>query len=110
MKQLESKYERAKKRVKELKGLYDHIKIFLVINGILYLFRSGWLDFLIPDGFPLKPYYFDWVHANVLIWLTILGVHALYVYRNKWPFLKNWEERQIKKYMEEEQNETNKFE
>lgn len=109
MESREQKYERVVKRVKELKGFYNHIKIFVVINGLLYLFKSGWLDWLLTDDFPLEPYYFGWVHANVAIWLAILGVHALYVYRHNWGFLKNWEERQLKKFMDEEKEEKNKY-
>ena len=105
----QAKYERAKKRVKELKGFYDHLKIFLVINGTLYLLKSGWLNPLLPEGFPIKAYYFNWIELNVLIWGLILLVHALYTFRNKFPFFKNWEERQIKKYMDQDREEAGRF-
>ncbi len=104
-----NKYERAKKRVKELKGFYNHLKIFILINGILYLLKSGWLTPLMPEGFPTEPYFFDWINLNILIWGLIVVIHALTLFRNKMPFLKNWEERQIKKYMEEESNEVKKY-
>lgn len=105
----ESKYERAAKRVKELKGFYDHIKIFILINGLLYLLKSGLLHSMLPEGFPTDPRFFDWIDANLFIWFLILAVHAMYTFRGKLKFLRNWEERQIQKYMEEEEEEINKF-
>jgi len=33
----DEKYERAKKRVEELKGFYSHLTLFLIINAILIL-------------------------------------------------------------------------
>jgi len=102
METIDSKYLRAKKRVKELKGFYRHLKIFVLINGLFYLGRSGVLHSLMPDEFPEESYYFDWVDANVMVWGLILLVHALYVHRNKFPFLKKWEARQIQKHMERE--------
>ncbi|RNC89706.1 MAG: hypothetical protein ED555_09600 [Allomuricauda sp.] len=104
-----TKYERAKKRVKQLKGFYDHLKVFLVINGLFYLFRSEWFQSLLFDGFPLEPYFFDWIHANFFIWLAILVVHGLVVFAPKLQFFKGWEERQIKKYMDEEMDERDKY-
>lgn len=103
------KYERAQKRVKELKGFYNHLKIFVLINGFFYLLKAGVFDWVAPEGFVVESYYFDWVHANVLVWLVILLVHFLILNRNRMPFLKKWEERQIKKYMAEEKNQNNKF-
>ncbi|WP_190809148.1 2TM domain-containing protein [Flagellimonas sp. S3867] len=103
------KYERAKKRVKELKGFYNHLKIFIVINGALYLIKSGWLTPWMPEGFPTESYYFDWINGNVIIWGLIVIIHGLILQRHKLPFLKNWEERQIKKFMEEDQEERERY-
>ncbi|MEX0315023.1 MAG: 2TM domain-containing protein [Allomuricauda sp.] len=104
-----NKYERATKRVKELKGFYNHLKIFVIINGLFYLIKSGWLTPIMPDGFPTEAYYFDWIDANVLIWGVIVVIHGLTLYRHKLPFVKKWEERQIKKIMEQDQEEVRKY-
>ena len=109
MEKLDDKYERAAKRVKELKSLYRHLQIFLLVNGVLYLLKSGVLNPLMPEGFPTEHYYFDWVDSNVFIWGLILAVHALYTFRNRIPFLQKWEEHQIQKYMEREDEEMDKF-
>ncbi|MGW9686698.1 2TM domain-containing protein [Flagellimonas sp. 2504JD1-5] len=103
------KYERAKKRVKELKGFYNHLKIFFVVNVIFFLFKSGWLTPYMPEGFPTEAYYFDWINGNFIIWGVIIVVHGLILMRNKVPYLKRWEEKQIKKYMEQEEEESTKY-
>lgn len=99
--------EAAKKRVKELKGYYRHIMIFVIVNGILVLLRTGVLNSLLPVAFPKESYYYEWVNANILIWGVILLVHTLIIFRHKITFFKKWEERQIQKYMEED--ETNDY-
>ncbi|WP_350285384.1 2TM domain-containing protein [uncultured Croceitalea sp.] len=100
------KYKSVTKRVKALKGFYRHFKIFLLINGILYLFQSGVLNSLIPNGHLIKSYYFDWVHLNALIWGAILVFHAFIVFLFKPKFLKKWEARKIKELMERDTNDT----
>ena len=108
MENVESKRARAAKRVKEIKGFYNHIKIFVLINGLFYLLKSGWLNGLMPEGVELRPYYFNWVDIHVLIWGGILAIHCLYLYRSRLPFLKKWEERKIKEFMDKERDEMNK--
>lgn len=102
MKEKNISLETAKKRVKELKGYYRHIMIFVVVNGILVLLKTGELTSLMPAAFPKKMYYYDWVNANILIWAVILLVHTLIIFRHKITFFKKWEERQIQKYMDED--------
>ncbi|RDY61181.1 2TM domain-containing protein [Flagellimonas nanhaiensis] len=103
------KYEKARKRVKELKDFYRHIKVFVIINGLFYLLKSQILNPYIPEEFQFESYYYDWVDINVLIWGIILALHAIYLYRNKLPYLKQWEERQIRKYMERDKSEMDKY-
>ena len=97
-----AKYERVTKRVKELKGFYNHVKIFILVNGFLFALQQGWLDWVFTDSFPVQRFYFDWVTANILVWLLILGIHALITFKNKLPFLKKWEEQKIESLMREE--------
>ncbi|MER3376615.1 MAG: 2TM domain-containing protein [Allomuricauda sp.] len=109
MENLENKYAKASKRVKELKDFYRHVLIFVAVNAFLYLMKSGVLQSFLPEGFPLKPYYFNWVDIHLVIWIAILAVHAAYLFRYKLTFLQKWEERQIQKYLEKEENETKKY-
>lgn len=103
------KYKRATKRVKQLKGFYNHIKIFVVVNLALYLIKSGWIHSWLPNGFPRASYYFDWINENFVIWGIFLVFHGLLVFRNKLPFFKNWEKKQIQKFMEQESKEEDKY-
>ncbi len=97
-----ARYERAKRQVNALKGFYNHLKIFVFLNGLFYLGKSGLLDALLPEELRFPSYYYSWVDLNTLIWGGILLVHFVVVFHNKLPFLKKWEERQIQKYMEED--------
>ncbi|MDF0706145.1 2TM domain-containing protein [Flagellimonas okinawensis] len=101
--------ERAEKRVEELKGYYRHILIFVVVNGILLLLKTGVLTALLPEAFPKESYYYDWINTNVLLWVLILLFHTLFVFRNKISFFKKWEERQIQKYMDEDREKVDKY-
>jgi hypothetical protein len=103
-----NRFQKAQKRVKELKGFYNHLKIFVIVNALLYLVKSGMLNALMPKGFPTESYYFDWVHINFIIWGLMVVAHALILYRHKFPFLKKWEEKQIQKYIEEDKEESKK--
>ncbi|MHA7830780.1 MAG: 2TM domain-containing protein [Flagellimonas sp.] len=100
--------EAAKKRVQEIKGYYSHITIFVIVNGILYLLKTGMLTSLLPKAFPKESYYYDWINGNILIWTLILIVHTLIVFRDKFTFVKKWEQRQIQKYMDKDNGETHK--
>ncbi|MEM1256999.1 MAG: 2TM domain-containing protein [Bacteroidota bacterium] len=108
-KSIETKRELAKKRVAEYKGFFRHLKVFIFINGLFYLFKTGWLESIMPEGFPQEAYYFDWVDLNVIIWGVILIVHGLTLYRHRLTFLKKWEDRQIRKYMDQDREETKKY-
>ncbi|MBO0322355.1 2TM domain-containing protein [Muricauda sp. CAU 1633] len=109
MEDVENKYTKATKRVKELKDFYRHLKIFFIINAILYLFKAGVLQQFLPEDIYLKPYYFNWVDAHLVIWILILAIHAGFLFRHKLPFLQKWEERQIQKYMEKEEHEKRRY-
>lgn len=84
------KYNRAKKQVDELKGFYIHATIYVVINTFILV-----NIFLNTDNF------WQWPHFITLFaWGIGLAFHASKVFGFN-PFLgKDWEERQIKKFMD----------
>lgn len=85
----DKKYERARKRVEELKGFYIHLGIYLLfIPVFIYLnYRS--------TGFP-------WAIFPIVGWGFGVTGHAMEVF-NYNPFLgKDWEERKIREYMDKE--------
>ncbi len=100
-----NKYERAKKRMEEIKGFYSHLTVYLVVNIILLLlnlgiFRNGLVNIRFPE----------WsMFTTPFFWgIGLLG-HYLYVFQYKLQFFKDWEERKIQEYMEEEENELNQW-
>ena len=99
----EDKLKRAKKRVDELKGFYIHFAIYIAINAFIMINIAvrSWGD---SDSF----WQFG-TFVTPVFWGIGLLFHALYTFRIN-PFLgKDWERRQIQKYMDEDRNEANKY-
>ncbi len=92
------KYHRARKQVEEIKGFYGHLTSFVVV-----------MLFLLFINLRYSPQYL-WFFWPLLGWGLGLFFHGMRVF-NYMPFLgKDWEERKIKEYMEQEKNQNNKFE
>lgn len=101
------KKERALRRIKELKGFYIHLAVYVVINSFISVnkvlrnmnngetFNEAFLDF--------------GTFAIWFFWGIGLAFHAMKVFSFNPFFGKDWEERQIKKYMEEEENDYKKY-
>lgn len=86
------KYQKAKKRVKEIKGFYGHLASFILV--ILFL---AFLNF----RFSPKHIWFYW---PMLGWGIGLFFHAVAVF-NFIPFFgKEWEQNKIKQIIEKEKN------
>ena len=63
----QQRYERARARVKALKGFYTHATIYVIVNIFLFL-----IDLLTGGGW--------WFYWPLLGWGIGLGVHALNVF------------------------------
>lgn len=48
------------------------------------------------------PEFFNWIYWNLILWAIGLIIHGLWVFGSNPLFVKDWEERQIKKYMKKE--------
>ncbi|UWX53753.1 2TM domain-containing protein [Maribacter litopenaei] len=102
----ENKLERAKERLKELKGFYWHavvyvgVNSFISISSIIGRMNSGanFTDVLDFGTFAV------WV-----FWGIGLFFHGMKVFSRNPIFSKRWEERQIQKYMEKDRQEAEKF-
>ena len=105
--------EAAKKRVKEIKGFYAHLRAYILVNILILLLRMGIVDIITAKNPEVDQSFFDWIDLNVLItpllWGIGLLIHGLFVFQYRIPFLRTWEERQIKKIMEEDEARENKF-
>ena len=97
----------AEKKVKDLKGFYLHFSLYILANIIIVAMNvmiriyegESLYDALVNFGTFIMPFF----------WGIGLLFHAVKVF-NFIPFLsKDWESRQINKYMEEDKREFEKF-
>jgi fatty acid desaturase len=82
-------YERARRKVKQIKGLYAHASVYCIVIGGLFLinFVGG------------RPWWFFW---PALGWGIGLTFHAFSVYGTDALFGADWEARKIRELMERE--------
>ena len=102
------KYEKAKKRVKEIKGFYAHLRIFILVNLIIIIGRFVVLKYVISIEDQTADF-LNWIDWNTFItpvlWGIGLLIHGLVVFNKKLRFFnKDWEEKKIREFMEEEEN------
>ncbi|MCK0190142.1 2TM domain-containing protein [Arenibacter sp. F20364] len=98
------KYIRAKKRVDNLKNFYAHIVIYVIMSLLLFLFKGRIIDFFVGKGVRDEGFltWMDWNFVFIpIIWGVVLLVIGIYHFRFKSGFIKKWEARQLRKYMEE---------
>lgn len=98
-----NKFERAQRKVAQIKGFYKHVGLFIIFNAVLYLSNEKLAVALLGPGASDHPEIMSWVYWNAVIWGVILAVHALFVFGNVSFFVKKWEERQMAKIIQEEQ-------
>jgi len=91
---------RAKKRVDELKGFYIHFIVYVLVNIfiVINIYINSDNDF------------WQWNHFfTPLFWGIGVFFHASKVFNFNPLLSKDWEKRQIEKYMEQDKKETDKF-
>ena len=86
----QQRYERARKRVKELKGFYTHAAIYVLVNIMLFV-----INLLTGGGW--------WFYWPLLGWGIGLGAHALNVFEFGGRLGQDWEERKTRELMEKEE-------
>lgn len=90
-------YLRAKRKVEILKGFYQHLITFIIVNAILIVYFANVLNENTVD-------FSNWeIYFTTMVWGIGLFFHALYVlfelyFKNN--FLKRWEENKIREFME----------
>jgi len=99
-------YERARKRVDDIKGFYRHLTVYLVVNTVLLLVKDDLSFYLVSNSAFEDSNFLSWINWNVygtpILWGIGLVFHGISVF-GKNPFLgKAWEEKQIRKIMEKE--------
>jgi hypothetical protein len=92
-------YLRAKKKVETLKGFYGHLTVYLIINTAMLLVQANVFNSEKVDFTDLG------IYVTAFFWGIGIVSHALYVFfvlnvQNN--FLKRWEEKKMKQFLEED--------
>ncbi|MFC4219823.1 2TM domain-containing protein [Flagellimonas marina] len=99
-------YERAKKRISQLKAFYSHMALFVVLSTIIIIIKTRMLNFIVQHTQIADDHFMEWLDWNILsipiIWGAVLLVHGIYVFGLQ--FLKKWEARQVQKFLENEES------
>lgn len=104
----EQSYIRAKKRVKDIKGFYVHLSVYIVVNifisGIIIygLLSSGDTFSETISNFGVYSTWFFWGIGMFFHWLGVFGFKSI-------GFGKDWEERKIKEMMDKDDEMRKRF-
>jgi len=103
-----TKYQRAKRRVAKIRGFYNHLAIYLIVNIVLFLMQDKMTFILLSKrafGSPDILERINWdVWGTPIIWGVFLVFHAIKVFGGFSFFGRNWEEKKIKKIVEADVN------
>jgi hypothetical protein len=86
----DNKYQKAKKRVKEIRGFYTHLGVYVLINAMLLLINIT----TSPDIL--------WFYWPLLGWGIAVALHALRVFGAGLGLGTEWEEKKIAEMMEQD--------
>lgn len=99
----QEKLQRVKKQVQEIKGFYIHLAIYLIINVFI-------LANIAIHAQSDNEVFWKWsTFFTAIFWGMGLLIHAFNVFDLNPFFGKDWEKRQIQKYMEEDRKEMGKY-
>jgi len=87
------RYEKARKRVEELKGFYIHLLVYILVNLGMFI-----LNILTSPGAL-------WFYWPLFGWGIGILAHAISVFGIRGLFGKEWEERKIRQIMGKEEKE-----
>ena len=93
----EERYYQAKKRVQEIKGFYGNLASYIVVNIFLMILNLA-----------TSPQYL-WFFWPLLGWGIGVLFHGLGVFKVSPFFGKDWEERKMKQFIEEEKRNSEKW-
>lgn len=103
------KYVKAQKRVKQIKSFYQHLKVYIIINVLLYAGKFILIDFFNEQGIQDEGFY-SWLEWNTILWGIGLIIHGICAFnwhhKFKPNFMKDWEAKQMIKFLKEEDKDT----
>ncbi len=99
-KEEQEKYLRAKGRVDEIKKYYTHLVVYIVVNTFISINK---IMRNMSNGETFSEAFFDFnTFAVWVFWGIGIAFHTFKVFGFNLILGKNWEERKIKKYMDEQ--------
>lgn len=102
-----NKKARAKEKVEELKGFYGHLFAYIGVNTMITVIK---IVRNLGEGETFAEALFDFgTFAIWFFWGIGLFFHGVKVFNFNPFFGKNWEKRQIQKYMDESREEAEKY-
>ncbi|OIQ17266.1 MAG: hypothetical protein BM557_08615 [Flavobacterium sp. MedPE-SWcel] len=96
------RYQRAKKRVRSIRGFFIHLMVFILVNAFLLFLKWVKLD----EGQSL--FTFNNL-STVFFWGFGVLFHAIGVFGTKVFLGSDWEERKIKEMMEQEERKSKEW-
>lgn len=109
----QDRYKRAKKRVENEKGFYNHLTVYIVINIVIICVNR--FVYINNDNTFTDKGFIEWLHWNLLatpvLWGIGLFIHGICVFKKKTYLSKmfkksifgpEWEKRKIKELMDKE--------
>lgn len=95
----QQKYIRAKRRVEDLKGYYWHLAIYGIVNMFIII-RKVMRN--LDRGETFNQAFFDWsTFGLAILWGVPLLLHTFRILGFNFFLGKDWEERKIKEFMNE---------
>ncbi len=96
----EERYIRAKERIKKLKGFYRHFAVYFIVNMFLSI---GKITGEISHGKTFIEAFWDFgTFALWFFWGIGIFFHAMGVFGPSIFFGKDWEQRKLKEFMNED--------
>lgn len=92
----EDRYLRAQKRVKEIKGFYNHLFWYVVVNIFIIMV------FVVSNDWDFSQIFTFNAFSTAIFWGIGLLFHAIGVFGKGIVFSRKWEERKIKEYMDKD--------
>lgn len=106
-----SNYKDALKHVNKLKEFYQQIFVFIVFLIFWLLFKQNIIEFVVNKTDNGNSGFLKWLNINItlvpVIWGIILLFQGLYLHKFKLSIFKNWEDKKIKEFMNQEIDNTN---
>ena len=97
--QQDERYQIAQKRVKKIKGFYIHLMVYLFVNAFIIIANCS-------KTFSDNAVFWSWeTFSTAFFWGIGLTSHGLSVFSRNLFFGKEWEDRKIQQFMEQEKSE-----